>query len=99
MKDCQKTNMTTISSVGLESETVQLLGKEKDIDRSYYDGLVDDAVETISKYGDFERFVAEEPYPSPGIDYPPDDDLPWYVGDELERALAETESDETFSKR
>ena len=83
----------------LESETVQLLGKEKDIDRSYYDGLVDDAVETISKYGDFERFVAEEPYPSPGIDYPPDDDLPWYVGDELERALAETESDETFSKR
>ena len=84
----------------LESETVQLLGKEKDIDRSYYDGLVDDAVETISQYGDFERFVAEEPYPSPGIDYPPDDDdLPWYVGDELERALAETNNSDTFSKR
>ena len=43
----------------LESETVKLLEKEDDIDRSYYNRLVDEAVETISKYGDFEQFVAE----------------------------------------
>lgn len=42
----------------LESETVRTLGKEDDIDRSYYNELVDAAIETISKYGDFEGFVA-----------------------------------------
>lgn len=41
----------------LESETVRTLHKESDIDRTYYNRLVDDAVETISKYGDFELFV------------------------------------------
>lgn len=47
----------------LESEVVKSLGKESDIDRSYYDKLVDDAVEAISKYGDFEMFVnTEEPF-------------------------------------
>ena len=35
------------------------------IDRSYYDKLVDDAVEAISKYGDFEWFVSGDPYVSP----------------------------------
>ena len=44
----------------LEAEKVKTLGKEKDIDRSYYDKLVDDAVESISKYGDFEWFTASE---------------------------------------
>lgn len=44
----------------LESEMVRALGKEGDIDRSYYDGLVDDAVASISKYGDFEWFVAAD---------------------------------------
>lgn len=44
----------------LESEAVKLLEKEDDIDRSYYNRLVDEAVETISKYGDFEQFVAED---------------------------------------
>ncbi len=44
----------------LESEMVQELGKENDIDRSYYDKLVDDAIETISKYGDFEMFIAND---------------------------------------
>lgn len=43
----------------LESEMVRDLGKEDDIDRRYYNKLVDDAVETISKYGDFEQFVGE----------------------------------------
>ena len=84
----------------LESETVQILGKEKDIDRSYYDKLVNAAVESISQYGDFERFIAEEPYKSlPGIDFPPDEDPPWYTPEELERARYETQSDDTFNKR
>lgn len=84
----------------LESETVQILGKEKDIDRSYYDKLVNAAVESISQYGDFERFIAEEPYkPLPGIDFPPDEDPPWYTPEELERARYETQSDDMFNKR
>ena len=84
----------------LESETVQILGKEKDIDRSYYDKLVNAAVESISQYGDFEQFIAEEPYkPLPGIDFPPDEDPPWYTPEELERARYETQSDDTFNKR
>lgn len=42
----------------LESEVVKELGKENDIDKRYYQKLVDDAVDTISNYGDFEAFVA-----------------------------------------
>lgn len=84
----------------LESETVQVLRKEKDIDRSYYDKLVNAAIESISQYGDFERFIAEEPYkPLPGIDFPPDEDPPWYTPEELERARYETQSDDAFNKR
>lgn len=44
----------------LESEVVKLLNKEKDIDRSYYNAMVDAAVETISQYGDFERFASSD---------------------------------------
>lgn len=63
----------------LESEMVKTLGKENDIDRSYYDRLVNDAVETISQYGDFEQFVSDDPIPevypwSKGED---PDDVPW----------------------
>ncbi len=46
----------------LESEMVRELGKENDIDRGYYDKMVDEAVKTISEYGDFEWFVSEDPY-------------------------------------
>ena len=42
----------------LESEMVRNLGKEEDIDLSYYNNLVDEAIENISKYGDFEAFVS-----------------------------------------
>jgi hypothetical protein len=42
----------------LESEVVKNLGKENDIDRSYYDRLVDEAVAAISEFGDFEWFAA-----------------------------------------
>lgn len=44
----------------LESEMVRQLGKEKEIDRRYYRKLVDDAVDAISKFGDFEEFVSED---------------------------------------
>jgi len=49
----------------LESEMVRELGKEADIDRSYYDRMVDEAVKTISKFGDFEWFVSDDPYIGP----------------------------------
>lgn len=42
----------------LESETVKELGREKDIDKSYYTKLVDKAIDNISKYGDFEAFAS-----------------------------------------
>ena len=68
----------------LEAEMVKTLGKEDDIDISYYTKLVDDAVDAISKYGDFEWFVSDDPYIGPNEtpenkDLPPVnfDGLPW----------------------
>lgn len=55
----------------LESEMVRELGKQDDIDRGYYNGLVDEAVKSLSTYGDFERFIADEPFIS---DHTP----PWF---------------------
>ena len=52
----------------LEAEMVKELGKEDSIDRTYYDKLVDDAVATISKYGDFEWFVSDDSYSEPPFD-------------------------------
>lgn len=53
----------------LESEMVRELGKENDIDRGYYNDLVNEAVGTISKYGDFEWFVSDDPYvPKPKME-------------------------------
>ena len=49
----------------LESEMVRELKKEADIDRSYYDRMVDEAVKDISKFGDFEWFVSDDPYIGP----------------------------------
>ena len=79
----------------LESEMVRTLGKEADIDRSYYDTLVDAAVETISQFGDFEYFASDDPYIGPPLldgkplyapmDFPVDDpnEVPWYTEEEL----------------
>lgn len=53
----------------LESEMVRTLGKEADVDRGFYDKLVNDAVETISQYGDFEWFQSDDRY-----DVPPEGD-------------------------
>ena len=44
----------------LESERVKAYGSIDDIDRSYYNKLVDDAVSAISEYGDFEWFVSND---------------------------------------
>lgn len=49
----------------LESEMVRELKKEADIDRSYYDRMVDEAVKAISGFGDFEWFVSDDPYIGP----------------------------------
>lgn len=57
----------------LEAEMVKVLGKENDIDRSYYDNLVDEAVNTISQYGDFEWFVSDDTDDTPPWFSPEDD--------------------------
>ena len=67
----------------MESEIVKELGKEEDIDRTYYDQLVDEAIQAIDKYGDFERFVSDEPltgispYFKPEEPFGDTDDLPF----------------------
>lgn len=43
----------------LEAEMIKELSREKDIDRSYYNALVDAAVEDISKFGDIEWFMSD----------------------------------------
>lgn len=60
----------------LEAEMVSLLDKEADIDRSYYDKLVDDAVDAIAEHGDFEWFVSDDPYVGPEYKFE-DDNPPW----------------------
>ena len=49
----------------LESEKVRVLNKESDIERFYYDELVNKAVEEISEYGDIEWFISDDPYVKP----------------------------------
>jgi hypothetical protein len=46
----------------LEAEMVKELNKADDIDKSYHNKLVDDAKESIEKFGDFEWFVSDDPY-------------------------------------
>ena len=60
----------------MESEMVQNLGKKDSIDQSYYGKMVDEAVQTISQYGDFEQFVSDD---SNAPDIPPweSPDEPW----------------------
>lgn len=59
----------------LESEMVRTLGKECDIDKTYYTKLVDDAVDAISEFGDFEWFIS-------------DDIIPDVIPDETRKILA-----------
>ena len=44
----------------LEAEDVKNFNKEDDIDISYYDELCQEAIETISQYGDFNLFISDE---------------------------------------
>lgn len=68
----------------LESESIRgLPDAESYIDKSYYNKLVDDAVDAISKYCDFEWFISDDPYvPTPKDDFmnvPEDtpEEVPW----------------------
>ena len=49
----------------LEEEEVKNANKWNCVDHSYYRKLVDEAVGDISKYGDFEWFVSDDPVPKP----------------------------------
>lgn len=42
----------------MEAEMVKVLGKENDIDRSYYDRLVDEALASLNEFGDVEQFIS-----------------------------------------
>lgn len=71
----------------LESEMVKALGKEDDIDRSYYDSLVDVAINGktegrkhqpgIADFGDFEWFISDDPPVAPWFKPDGFDDVPW----------------------
>lgn len=84
----------------LESEVVRNMCTDDVIDRSYYDALVDAAVDTISQFGDFEWFVSDDPYISPpymdgsplfhSSDYNNPDEPPFDVDDN---------ADDLFKKR
>ena len=56
----------------LESAMVKELGKENDIDKSYYIKLVDDAADAIAQYGDVEWFLSDDPVPLPKTNPVPD---------------------------
>ena len=49
----------------LESEMVKELHMEDRVDRSFYDKLANDAIDTIANLGDYEWFVSDDPYDSP----------------------------------
>ena len=68
----------------LEAEMVKELGKEDDIDRSYYDKLVDEAALSIATFGDLEWFISDDPYVGPAFEKGEfmnkpvyDEELPW----------------------
>lgn len=51
----------------LESEMVSELNKTDDIDENHFKAMVDAAVDTIKKYGDYEWFVSDDPYIPPDM--------------------------------
>lgn len=60
----------------LEAEYVKELGKDEDVDVSYYNKLVDTAVSSISQYGDFEWFISDE---ESDVRQTIDLDIPWLM--------------------
>ena len=65
----------------LEANMVKELGKEDDIDMSYFINLADKAVEAISNYGDFEIFTSDNPFIMDDVSKPLD---PLYIPPNLE---------------
>ena len=67
----------------LESEQVRDMHLEDNVDYGFYNKLLNDAVETISKYGDYEWFVSDDPYiPDPSfmrVPEPEVEELPWAI--------------------
>ena len=64
----------------MEAEMVKALNKEDCIDKSYYEKMCDEARTDISKFGDFEWFVSDDPYILPSYDEngaPIYDDVPF----------------------
>lgn len=59
----------------LEAARIKDLGKEDQIDKRYFAKLVDDAIDNISKYGDFYEFVDEDSH----IHVPKYDDGPAFI--------------------
>lgn len=51
----------------MESEMVRNIGKEGDIDISYYESLVESAKKDLMVYGDLEWFLSDDPYVMPDI--------------------------------
>lgn len=66
----------------LESEMIQNCNEDA-IDKSFYKKLVDDAVDAIRQYGDFEWFVSDDPVPTQvdetKLEHPVGAELPWLV--------------------
>lgn len=67
----------------VETDTIRGVNEDA-VDLSFYQKLVDDAVETISQYGDFEWFASDDPYigPDPLPDFMNvpegmDEEIPW----------------------
>lgn len=58
----------------MEAEVVKTLQKEDNIDMTYFDALLDDAVKSISKYGNFESFASD-------VSMEDDDDYPIGMND------------------
>lgn len=78
-KPVDETEMRIDADTGEKKEVSKLeeiSGNKDIIDRAYYNSLVDDAVEALSKFGDFERFISEDPYP---VDEPKPSPLPEFM--------------------
>ncbi len=59
----------------MEKEAVDIMEKWDCIDRRYFDSLVDDAIATIQKFGDFEMFA--DPFAVQFMNEPEEDELPF----------------------
>ena len=85
----KSTEMVTIidPDTGKEKEisgAELIAGNDGIIDRSYYDKLVNDAIESISKYGDYEWFISEDPYISKEKPLPDFMNIPEGTDEEVE---------------